>query len=499
MPAELKHRERQILTMLADGLSARQIAGKLALSIETVRWYIKQLYRELEVTSRAEAIRRAMSRGLLDAGVATPARRPPPRSAIGFANSQGVHIAYQTIGDGPIDVLFVHGFLSHLDLAWEDPEFAAFFESLGRVARVILFDKRGIGVSDRDIGPSTLEQTVADARCVLDAVGSTRAYIMGTSEGGAAAVLLASMRPSRIDGLILINTSPYIGGHGTTYHWVGHSAPQPALDSPETGQGSEPWSVQRFAPSRATNHVFRNWWSKLLRAAATPSTISTVLANARAVDIRQLLPSVTTRTLIVHRTGDRMVPLSAGRDFAARLPHARFVELPGNDHVYFVDSDVLAQTLVDYLKAPDAAPETRSWIAVVLCMAGIGASLDAKKREVVLEHGARFLRESEHAWTACFEGPSAAVRCARQLRALGRGRIGGMSLHVGACAVADGSPLGTTYERALSTARAAADGDVLITGTLRDILVGETLELAVHSVTAVEADTPAATTWLLAD
>ena len=104
--------------MLADGLSARQIAGKLALSIETVRWYIKQLYRELEVTSRAEAIRRAMSRGLLDAGVATPARRPPPRSAIGFANSQGVHIAYQTIGDGPIDGLFVHGFLSHLYLAW---------------------------------------------------------------------------------------------------------------------------------------------------------------------------------------------------------------------------------------------------------------------------------------------------------------------------------------------------------------------------------------------
>jgi pimeloyl-ACP methyl ester carboxylesterase/DNA-binding CsgD family transcriptional regulator len=499
MPETLKLRERQVLTLLADGLSAPAIAQRLSLSADTVRWYIKQLYRTLAVSSRAEAIRVAMTRGLLDAPVQPATTAPVVRSEIRYANNDGVHIAYQVIGDGPVDLLFVHGFVSHLDLAWEEPEYRAFFEQLGRAARVIVFDKRGVGVSDRDGGPSTLEQTVADARCVLDAAGAQHAFIMGTSEGGAAAVLLASMYPERVRGLILAGVSPFIGGHGTEFLWTTNGDAQFPLLAPATERWGDAWSLERFAPSRADDLAFRSWWSRLLRAATSPSVVTTVLTNARAVDIRALLPSIATRTLIVHRVGDRLVPLSAGRYFAARLPHARFVELPGDDHVYFVSGDLLARTVTSYLQQPDAAPEVRTWIAIILCMAGDGARLDDAKRDILASHGARFLRQSDSAWTALFDGPSAALRCARQLRRLGAGRAGGMSLHVGACSVSDGVPVGAAYTRAMDTAFATRSGDIVLTGMLRDILVGADVNVAVHSLAAGDGDAPPSTTWALLD
>ncbi|MBL0170837.1 MAG: alpha/beta fold hydrolase [Gemmatimonadaceae bacterium] len=499
MPPTLKLRERQILTLLADGLSAPGIAARLSLSPDTVRWYIKQLYRDLDVSSRAEAIRVAMTRGLLDAPVQAAAAVAVTRSTIRYANNAGVHIAFQIVGDGPVDLLFMHGFVSHLDLAWEEPEYTAFFEHIGRSARVILFDKRGVGVSDRHVGPSTLEQTVADARCVLDAAGAKRAFIMGTSEGGAAAVLLASMYPERVHGLILSSASPFIGGHGTEFPWTTSAATQFAPLEPVPHRWGEPWALDRFAPSRAESLVFREWWSRLLRAATSPSVVETVLTNARAVDIRALLPSIATRTLVVHRVGDRLVPLSAGHYFATRLPHARLVELPGNDHVYFVDGELLARTVTAYLREPDAAPDVRTWIAIILCMAGAGARLDETKRAVLESNGARFLRQSDAAWTALFEGPSTALRCARQLRDLGTGRAGGMSLHVGACSVTDGIPVGAAFTRAMETAAATKPGEIVLTGMLRDILAGADVKVAVHSVAAGDADAPPSATWALVD
>ncbi len=499
MPAVLKLRERQVLTLLADGFSAPRIAERLSLSVETVRWYIKQLYRELEVSSRAEAIRVAMTRGLLDAAVQVTPAATVVRSEVRYASNAGVHIAYQIVGDGPVDLLFMHGFVSHLDLAWEEPEYKSFFEQLGRAARVILFDKRGVGVSDRHVGPSTLEQTVADARCVLDAAGAKRAFIMGTSEGGAAAVLLASMYPERVHGLILSSASPFIGGHGTEFPWTTNTATQFKPLEPVPHKWGEPWALDRFAPSRAESLLFRDWWSRLLRAATSPSVVEIVLTHARAVDIRALLPSITTRTLVVHRVGDRLVPLSAGHYFAAHMPHARLVELPGIDHVYFVDGDLLARTVTTYLQEPDAAPDVRTWIAIILCMAGPGARLDDTKRAVLDSHGARFLRQSDAAWTALFDGPSTALRCARQLRELGIGRVGGMSLHVGACSVTDGVPVGAAFTRAMDTANATKPGDIVLTGMLRDILAGADVKVAVHSVAAGDADAPPSATWALVD
>ncbi|QJR35826.1 alpha/beta fold hydrolase [Gemmatimonas groenlandica] len=502
MPQTLKLRERQVLTMMAEGLSAPAIAQRLSLSADTVRWYIKQLYALLEVSSRAEAIRVAMSRGLLDAPVQPAASAPVSRSEIRYANNAGVHVAYQIVGSGPVTLLFMHGFVSHLDLAWEQLEYAAFFEQLGRVARVILFDKRGVGVSDRQGGPATIEQTVADARCVLDAAGTAgtaHTFIMGTSEGGAAAVLLASMYPERVHGLILFGVSPFIGGHGTEFPWTSNGDGQYPLLTPAPERWGETWSLDRFAPSRADQLDFRNWWSRLLRAATSPSVIDTVLANARAVDIRALLPSITTRTLVIHRIGDRLVPLAAGRYFAARMPHARMVELPGNDHVYFIDSDALARTVTAYLQQPDAATDVRTWIAIILCMTGRGARLDGTKRAILSAHDARFLRQSDSTWTALFDSPSTALRCARELRTLGAGTVGAMSLHVGACSVAEGVPVGAAYSRAVEAALATAPGHIVLTGMLRDILAGADVSVAVHALAAGDRDAPPSAIWALVD
>ncbi|MBK6487074.1 MAG: hypothetical protein IPF98_09435 [Gemmatimonadetes bacterium] len=156
-PPQLKEREIQVLRLLAEGLSDRTIASRLSLAPETVRWYNKELYVKLDVTSRTQAVRRATALGLLDVPVAVRAASPAaaspvPRSPIQYVERGGVYIAYQTVGRGQVDLLFVHGFLSHIEIAWEEPEYAAFFEQLGRMARVILFDKRGIGLSDRTRG-----------------------------------------------------------------------------------------------------------------------------------------------------------------------------------------------------------------------------------------------------------------------------------------------------------------------------------------------------------
>ncbi len=150
-------------------------------------------------------------------------------------------------------------------------------------------------------------------------------------------MLLASMHPERVLGLILFGVSPFIGGHGTEFPWTTNGDTQCPLLAPVPQRWGETWSLDRFAPSRADHLDFRDWWSRLLRAATSPSVIATVLANARAVDIRALLPSITSCTLVIHRIGDRLVPRAAGRFFAARMPHARLVELPGHAHLHQPD------------------------------------------------------------------------------------------------------------------------------------------------------------------
>jgi pimeloyl-ACP methyl ester carboxylesterase/DNA-binding CsgD family transcriptional regulator len=301
MDSPFKPRELEILRLLAEGLTNPEIGARLHLAHDTVRWYNKHLFEKLGATNRLQAVQRAVEQGQLPGPGLTPAPTRPP---IHYLANGDVHLAYQVVGHGPVDLLFIHGFLSHLELAWENPEYRAFFEHLGRFARVILFDKRGVGLSDRIQGAPSLETTMEDARCILEAVGSQKAYILGTSEGGAAAVLLAATYPERVLGLILIGATAKVVQTDGDPDWA--SLPRPAslnfLESLYQNWG-QPWAAQNFAPSRAHDPHFRAWWAMVLRAASSPSSLKAVLTLVRDVDIRPLLPHIHIRTLVLHKTG----------------------------------------------------------------------------------------------------------------------------------------------------------------------------------------------------
>ncbi len=487
-PRDLKARERQILRLIADGLSDRDIASRLSLSAETVRWYNKELYLTLGVTNRTQAVRRASALGLLDLPVAKAGQpsmqvadsaRPAtvPRSPIEYVERGGVYIAYQVIGNGPVDLLFFHGFISHLEIGWENSEYAAFFEQLGRVARVIVFDKRGVGLSDRVRGAPTLEETVGDAVAVLDAVRSQRAFVLGTSEGGAASLLLAMQRPERVRGLILLGATARVARNGAEPAWASPREEfDRRIDALQQSWG-QPWSLERFAPSRMHDEAFKAWWSRILRGASSPSAVRAVMEVARDVDVSALLPQVRARTLVLHQRDDRVVPVGAARFLAERIPGARLVELTGSDHIYFVNGEPVVRAIAEFLAEPEEAATADTWLAIMLHMAGRGSPLSADQRAIADAFRPRRERLDPTGWTALFEAPSRAIACARRLRDLGRGRVGGISLHIGECRSSDGVAVGIAGDVAQQLATLAQAGNVVISETLHDVLVGSGIAL----------------------
>ena len=471
----LTGRQVEILRLIARGLSDRAIASKLGLAAETVRWYNKRIYETLDAANRTEAVARATEKGLL------AAERQPPveRTRIQYVDNDGVSIAYQVIDQGPVDLLFIADFVSHLEISWETPDYAHFFEQLGRIARVIVFDKRGVGLSDRVPGGPSLDHTVRDALCVLDAVGSKKAFVFGTSEGGAGAVLLASIHPERVAGLILFGATPTVVRSGGQPAWA--SPPEVFRQRMEVllATWGQPWAIERFAPSRMHDSTFQDWWSKCLRASASPSSVKAVLENAAQVDIRALLPDVETRTLVMNRVGDRIVPVEAARYLADQLPHARFVELAGDDHVYFVGGDDIVKEMAAFFRGapPDSDAETR--LAIVLALSKAGARPTPAQRAILSACQSLLVRSTGRGgFVALFDSPRAAVSAARRLRGAVSGPPLGVALHVGACRVSDGEPGKSVTQTLLQLAKASGPGEILASGTLRDILAGSGIEVA---------------------
>ncbi len=275
------------------------------------------------------------------------AARPETR----YVASGGVHIAYQVSGSGNRHLVLLPGFVTHLEVMWESRKAAAFLEALGRMARVIAFDRRGIGLSDRiGLAPSA-EATMRDMTAVLDATGVKRAIVFGTSEGGPAAILLAARKPERTRGLILYGTMAK-GLAGRDYPCALTAAQYNAwLSQLRSGWGG-PVGLEAFAPSVAADPATRLWWSRLLRLAATPGSMAAIVESLRDSDVRAELARVKAPTLVLHRLQDRAVRMDAGRYIAARLPHARFVELPGHDHWPWIgDSDAILREVEAFVRA----------------------------------------------------------------------------------------------------------------------------------------------------
>jgi pimeloyl-ACP methyl ester carboxylesterase/DNA-binding CsgD family transcriptional regulator len=467
-----KPRELEILHLLAQGLTNKAIAARLHLSQETVRWYNKQIFGKLGAANRTQAVQRASELNLLKRRDGSVEPGKMERSPVRYVSNDGIHIAYQIIGEGPVDLLFIHGFLSNLEIAWEDAEYTDFFEQLGKFARVILFDKRGMGLSDRVQGAPSLEDTMNDALCVLDAAASDRTVVMGTSEGGAAAVLLASTHPERVSGLILYSSTPKLVQTNGDPAWADEEAAFERGLERIREQWGGPWAIENFAPSRAQNPAFRDWWAKVLRSSTSPSEASAVLRVVRDIDIRPLLPQIRTQTLVIHKTNDRMLTVEAGRYFATHMPNAQLVELPGADHFFFVESAKIMAAVSQFIRAePKTAPDT--WIGIILYLGMPNMNRKDKAIQAELkEHRAKGMFFSVDEATAVFDSPSRAIRCALKLRELIKAGSLRISLHVGECNVENGKPTTAVIDTGRRAAEVAPQGKVIVTKNLRDILAG---------------------------
>jgi len=475
-----KPREIEILQLLAQGLTNNEIATRLHLSQETVRWYNKQIFEKLGAGNRTQAVKRASEQNLLKGAALNQSKGPErgveskksQRSPVRYVSNNGIHIAYQIVGDGPVDLLFIHGFLSNLELAWEDPEYTDFFEQLGKFARVILFDKRGMGLSDRVQGAPSLEDTMSDALCVLDVAASKRTFVMGTSEGGAAAVLLASTQPERVHGLILYSSTPKLVQTNGEPDWADdEDAFERSLERIKQQWGG-PWAIENFAPSRAQNESFRNWWAKVLRSSTSPAEASAVLRVIRDIDIRSLLPQIRTRTLVIHKTHDRILNVENGRYLATHMPNAQWLEFPGGDHFFFVESKRIIAAIQQFCRENiDSTTDTMIGIVLYLQMPDLQKNERAIQLELKGQRAKGISFAGEEAF-AVFDSPSRGTQCALKIRELIKTEALRISLHVGECSVNDGKPTHLVVNVARRAAELAPTGKIIITQTLRDILAG---------------------------
>lgn len=291
------------------------------------------LHDELGVEPEAATLQAAED--IRSRDVAETTSTSPAPVAVQFTRSADVHLAYQVLGDGPLDVLFISGFVSNLEQAWEPGGPAAFFDELARDFRLILYDRRGVGLSDRTVDPADTSVSSADALSVLDAVGSKRALVFAVSEGGPIAIRLAVEHPERVAGLALWATL----ARGTATHdypWALTAEQFERWLDVLVAQWGRPAAIETFAPDDASDPLLQRWWARMLRLGSSPRCMQAVLRTLALSDVRALLPQVRVPTLVMHRTGDRAVRVDAGRQVASAIPGARWLELPGTAHWWWL-------------------------------------------------------------------------------------------------------------------------------------------------------------------
>jgi pimeloyl-ACP methyl ester carboxylesterase len=281
---------------------------------------------------------------VIDAMAAAPVETP----RVSYARSGNVNIAYQVVGGGPIDIVFVMGWVSHLEYFWNEPSFASFLTRLSSMARLILFDKRGTGLSD-PVPISelpTLDLRMDDVQAVMDAAGSRRAVVMGVSEGGPLCALFAATHPEKTAGLIMIGS--YARRlRAPDYPWGPTAEDRDQFCQTIIREWGGPVGIDDRAPSRALDPEFRSWWAAYLRMGASPGAAVALTRMNADVDIRAVLPHIRVPSLVIHRTGDRLLKIEEGRYLAAQIPGAEMVELPGDDHLPFVGDQLAVLSAID--------------------------------------------------------------------------------------------------------------------------------------------------------
>ena len=437
-------------------------------------------YRFIAPVSRAdEAAKPDRGRKYVDAPIV-----PGP---VQYTRSGDVNIAYQVCGSGPVDLLFVMGWVSHLEYFWKEPSFARFLTRLASFSRLILFDKRGTGLSDPVTQLPTLEQRMDDVRAVLDAVGSRRAVLLGVSEGGPMCSLFAATHPRQTEALIMIGTYAR-RVHAPDYPW----APTPEQRDQFFHEISEHWGgpvgVNERAPSMAHDPAFRDWWASFLRMGASPAAAIALTKMNSEIDVRHILPSIRVPTLVLHRTGDRCLLVDEGRYISSLIPRARFVELPGVDHLPFVgDQDSIINEIEQFLRIAHVRLEDERVLVTMLCAQPAGTKVDGQcesVRALVADCATRFggsvanlEPRAAGGVFAIFDGPARAIRCACAIEDEARAQSTALrlGLHTGECDMVEGTPGGVVIEISRNAAALARPGEVLVTRTVVDLVAGSGL------------------------
>lgn len=428
-----------------------------------------------------------------------------------YTKSGDTHIAYQVTGEGPLNIIFVPGFVSNIEASWSSPSRARFYRRLASFSRLVLFDKRGTGLSDRSSQVFTLEQRMVDMRAVMDAVEFDRAVLFGISEGGPMSILFAATHPDRTEALVMYGSyarRSWADDH--PYGW--REAEWDAMfDRIDNHWGTpDGLDMNVWAPSIVGDEHAAMEMAAYMRSAASPGAVRAVMQMNREIDVRDVLPAVRVPTLVVHRTGDRNIHVEQARDMARRLPNARLVELPGEDHVPWIgDGDAILDEVQEFLTGVRQGASDPNRVFATVLFTDIVASTETASRlgdrawrEILEQHhalgrreivrfGGREIVSTGDGFLAAFDGPVRAIECAcSMVRAVQQLDISiRAGLHTGEIELVGEDIAGITVHVGARIAALAGSDEIVVSGAVRDLVAGSDIRFVsrgLHELKGVE-------------
>jgi pimeloyl-ACP methyl ester carboxylesterase len=408
-----------------------------------------------------------------------------------YAKANDINIAYQVVGDGPVDILYAQGWLTNIEYAWESPDYARFLKKLGSFSRLIFFDKRGTGMSDRDVGVATLEQRTEDITAVLDAVGSKKVALYGSSEGGNMTTLFAATYPERVSHLVLF-------GSRARKAWAPDWSRGTKREEIEVfikdllENWGEPFELDTGAPSVADDPAVREWMAAYWRFSASPRAAEQITRLNYEIDIRGILPAIRVPTLVLNREGDQWCGVEEARYIAEHVPGAVLKILPGDDHMqWFGDQDSLIAEVREFVTGTQSAREEERALLTVAMTDIVGSTealasmgddrwravleqLDGQVARRVSSHGGQRVKHTGDGYLLAFTGPSRAIDCAQSIKrdAAKLGLELRTGLHTGECVRRGGDLSGLAVHIAARVMETSAPSEILTSRTVRDLVAG---------------------------
>jgi class 3 adenylate cyclase len=413
-----------------------------------------------------------------------------------YVKSDDVHVAYQVVGDGPFDLLFVPGFVSNVEAVWRSPDQSAFFQRLASFCRLILFDKRGTGMSDRGTQDFTLEQRMHDVQAILDAIDSKQAALFGVSEGGPMSLLYAATYPQRTSALVIYGSYAKRSlAPDYPYGWDDRQWARVLEDIEKNWGSPQSLNVRARTGSSGDDPLGADRVAAYFRASASPGAAAAIMRMNREIDVRHVLPATRVPTLVAHRTGDPVIEVGHARYLAHHIPGAKLVEFAGQDHTPWLGNrDIILDTVEQFLTGARHVRESERVLATVLFadIAGSTAQVAAMgdrpwrellnefyrvTREVLQDYRGREISTAGDGFLARFEGPARAIRCASALNNAVRPlnlkvRCG---IHTGECELIGDDLAGIAVHIGARVAGLATPGEVLVSQTVRDLVAGSGL------------------------